>query len=48
MSAVVIVGVQPLGERVASYPDSMWQGAGSLREYAPELTGSSGWTFWWD
>ncbi|QES52344.1 hypothetical protein DEJ50_11565 [Streptomyces venezuelae] len=35
-------------EHFAFAPDNIWQGAGSLREYAQELPGSRQWTFWWD
>ncbi|MER5931244.1 DUF4253 domain-containing protein [Streptomyces sp. NPDC002054] len=35
-------------EHFAFCPDLVWQGAGSLREYAQELPGTGEWTFWWD
>ncbi|MCB5167849.1 DUF4253 domain-containing protein [Streptomyces bambusae] len=35
-------------EHFAFCPDNVWQGAGSIREYARELRGAHTWTFWWD
>jgi hypothetical protein len=35
-------------EHMAFCPDNIWQGAGSISEYAPMLVGSRRWDFWWD
>jgi hypothetical protein len=35
-------------EHFACCPDNVYQGAGSIREYAAELPGSARWAFWWD
>ncbi|MFJ1755119.1 DUF4253 domain-containing protein [Kitasatospora sp. NPDC088134] len=35
-------------EHLAFCPDNIFQGSGSLAEYAPELVGSGQWSFWWD
>jgi hypothetical protein len=35
-------------EHFAACSDSIYQGAGSLEDYADELIGAEGWTFWWD
>ncbi|GAA3395193.1 DUF4253 domain-containing protein [Cryptosporangium minutisporangium] len=35
-------------EHFAFCPDNIWQGAGSLEQYAADLTGVSVWRFWWD
>jgi hypothetical protein len=29
-------------------PDNVWQGVGSIGEYAPLLVGGNRWDFWWD
>jgi hypothetical protein len=35
-------------EHLAFCPDNIWQGPGSLPEYAESLLGSPLWAFWWD
>ncbi|RKE23251.1 DUF4253 domain-containing protein [Streptomyces sp. TLI_171] len=35
-------------EHLAFCPDNIFQGAGTLAEYAPDLIGSGHWYFWWD
>lgn len=35
-------------EHMAFCPDIVWQGIGSIREYAPMLVGTHQWHFWWD
>jgi hypothetical protein len=35
-------------EHFAFCPDIIWQGAGSIRNYAPMLVGAEQWHFWWD
>jgi len=35
-------------EHCAFCPDNIWQGPGTLGEYAKTLTGSRTWMFWWD
>jgi hypothetical protein len=35
-------------EHFAACSDSIYQGAGTLDEYAAELIDAEGWTFWWD
>ena len=35
-------------EHFAFCPDNVYQGAGSIRDYAAELPGASRWSFWWD
>jgi Domain of unknown function (DUF4253) len=35
-------------EHMAFCPDNIWQGVGSIREYAPMLVGTERWYFWWD
>jgi hypothetical protein len=35
-------------EHFAFCMDNIYQGAGSISEYARELTGASRWSFWWD
>jgi hypothetical protein len=35
-------------EHHAFCPDNVWQGCGSLEEYAEELVGTPLWVFWWD
>ena len=35
-------------EHMAFCPDIVWQGVGSIREYAPMLVGTHQWHFWWD
>ncbi|KDN80791.1 DUF4253 domain-containing protein [Kitasatospora cheerisanensis] len=35
-------------EHLAFCPDNIFQGAGSLTEYAPGLVDADQWTFWWD
>ncbi|MFC5744917.1 DUF4253 domain-containing protein [Actinomadura rugatobispora] len=35
-------------EHHAFCPDNVWQGSGSLEEYAKGLVGADRWTFWWD
>ncbi|MEU9715603.1 DUF4253 domain-containing protein [Streptomyces sp. NPDC047976] len=36
-------------EHLAFCPDSVWQGSGTVRDYAAEaLVGAAHWSFWWD
>jgi hypothetical protein len=35
-------------EHLAFCPDNIWQGVGSLSEYAPTIVGADRWEFWWD
>lgn len=35
-------------EHLAFCPDNIWQGPGSLPDYADALLGAPIWTFWWD
>ena len=35
-------------EHLAFCPDNIWQGVGSLEEYAKGLVGADHWSFWWD
>ncbi|MFI8498164.1 DUF4253 domain-containing protein [Streptomyces sp. NPDC085524] len=36
-------------EHFAFCPDNVWQGSGTVRDYAEEaLTGNDHWSFWWD
>jgi hypothetical protein len=35
-------------EHFAFCSDNVYQGAGSIREYAEELPGATRWSFWWD
>jgi hypothetical protein len=35
-------------EHFAFCPDNIWQGVGSISEYAPMLVGADRWDFWWD
>jgi len=35
-------------EHMAFCPDNIWQGVGSVREYAEDLVGAEQWAFWWD
>ena len=35
-------------EHFSFCPDNIWQGVGSIREYAPMLVGADRWDFWWD
>ncbi|MFE1553384.1 DUF4253 domain-containing protein [Streptomyces sp. NPDC058734] len=36
-------------EHFAFCPDSVWQGSGTVRDYAAEaLVGAAHWSFWWD
>ncbi|MFK0191613.1 DUF4253 domain-containing protein [Kitasatospora sp. NPDC090308] len=35
-------------EHLAFCPDNIFQGAGTLTEYAPGLVGAAQWSFWWD
>ncbi len=35
-------------EHCAFCPDNIWQGPGTLGEYAKTLVGSRTWMFWWD
>lgn len=35
-------------EHLAFCPDNIWQGVGTVAEYAPLLVGSRLWKFWWD
>jgi hypothetical protein len=35
-------------EHFALCSDNVYQGAGSIREYAAELPGAAWWAFWWD
>ncbi|MET8628062.1 DUF4253 domain-containing protein [Kitasatospora sp. NPDC004669] len=35
-------------EHVALCPDNVFQGPGSLADYAEELVGGHAWSFWWD
>jgi predicted DNA-binding WGR domain protein len=35
-------------EHTAICPDNVWQGAGTLRDYARGLVQARAWTFWWD
>jgi hypothetical protein len=35
-------------EHHAFCPDNVWQGSGSLEEYAKGLVGAERWSFWWD
>jgi hypothetical protein len=35
-------------EHFAFCADNVYQGAGSIREYAAELPGAGRWSFWWD
>ena len=35
-------------EHTAVCPDNIWQGAGTVREYAASLVHARAWTFWWD
>ncbi|GAA1961513.1 DUF4253 domain-containing protein [Kitasatospora viridis] len=35
-------------EHFAFCPDNVWQGAGTLAEYAEQLVGAGEWEFWWD
>ena len=35
-------------EHLAICPDNIWQGVGSVKEYAAELVGARTWPFWWD
>jgi hypothetical protein len=35
-------------EHLAFCPDIIFQGAGSIRAYAPMLVGTHRWDFWWD
>ena len=35
-------------EHMAICPDNVWQGAGSIREYAASLVHAQAWMFWWD
>ncbi len=35
-------------EHTAICPDNIWQGAGTLRDYARDLVHAGAWTFWWD
>jgi hypothetical protein len=35
-------------EHLAFCPDNIWQGAGTLEEYAKGLVGADRWSFWWD
>jgi predicted DNA-binding WGR domain protein len=35
-------------EHTAVCPDNIWQGAGTLRDYARDLAHAQAWSFWWD
>jgi hypothetical protein len=35
-------------EHLAFCPDNIWQGVGTLEEYAKGLVGADHWSFWWD
>src|SRR5262245_12913840 len=35
-------------EHLAFCPDNIWQGVGSISDYAPLLVGAARWDFWWD
>ncbi|WP_430780252.1 DUF4253 domain-containing protein [Actinoplanes sp. G11-F43] len=35
-------------EHLAFCPDNVWQGCGSLDDYAESLVGTPTWSFWWD
>ncbi|BCL13876.1 DUF4253 domain-containing protein [Micromonospora sagamiensis] len=35
-------------EHFAFCPDNIWQGSGTLAEYADEIIGANIWVFWWD
>jgi len=35
-------------EHFAFCSDNVYQGTGSIREYAEELPGATRWSFWWD
>jgi hypothetical protein len=35
-------------EHFAFCMDNIYQGAGSISEYARQLTGATRWSFWWD
>jgi len=35
-------------EHMAFCPDNIWQGVGSIVEYAPPLVDADRWDFWWD
>jgi hypothetical protein len=35
-------------EHFAFCSDNVYQGVGSIREYAEELPGAARWSFWWD
>lgn len=35
-------------EHMAFCPDNVWQGVGTVREYADLLVGAKQWWFWWD
>ena len=40
--------LQVAAEHLALCPDNVWQGPGSLSEYAASLVGTHQWDFWWD
>ena len=40
--------VHVAGEHHAFAPDGVWQGCGTLEEYAKGLVGADHWSFWWD
>jgi hypothetical protein len=33
---------------MAFCPDNIWQGVGTISEYAESIIGEPLWTFWWD
>jgi hypothetical protein len=35
-------------EHMAFCPDNIWQGVGTVRQYARDLVGANQWGFWWD
>jgi hypothetical protein len=54
---IVAVGHPPLDRRAATgiaaehlafCPDNIWQGVGTVREYADTLVKAPLWHFWWD
>ncbi|MBA2719549.1 MAG: DUF4253 domain-containing protein [Chloroflexi bacterium] len=40
--------VRIAAEHMAFCPDNIWQGVGSVREYADDILRAEQWAFWWD
>lgn len=54
---IIAIGRPPVGEaatlavaaeHLAICPDNIYQGVGTVREYASTLDGATTWSFWWD